>query len=111
VCDERADDVMKQSRNLLCGWASILFGSVNLKLGCGTGGCGFWLNSTPLNREDNHALEHHVGIVYRIPAKKEHDRHRSNEIIKSTYNHANAWGNSVFSLVFLEGKNKICKFS
>ena len=34
MCDERADDVMKQSRNLLCGWASILFGSVNLKLGC-----------------------------------------------------------------------------
>ena len=67
--------------------ASILLLDVlNLKLGC-VDVCGFWFNSTPLNREDNHALEHHVGIVYRIPAKKEHDQHRSNEKKKLTYNY------------------------
>jgi len=37
------------------------------------------LNAPPLNRKDNHAVEHHVGIVYRFPAKQEQDLYRSNE--------------------------------
>ena len=47
---------------------------------------GFWLNADqcrlnapPLNRKDNHAVEHHIGIVYRFPAKQEQDLYRSNE--------------------------------
>ena len=85
------DDVMKQRVEICC-----VVDGLHSPVGCpqskaGLCGrryvCGFWFNSTPLNREDNHALEHHVGIVYRIPAKKEHDQHRSNEKKKLTYNY------------------------